>query len=153
MSFLVDLALDLVGDAFISKPSQRKRRMRKLKACATDIARGDLPALNPETPATGAIQPGSIAWAKLPTIEPVVVLAIADQTAYIAALVDPATPGAVRLEHLAKFDVLKNRNAVDISHLKKLPADQLYSEGKQLRRSDFQLVAAALDYPTGEGRS
>ncbi|WP_143027331.1 hypothetical protein [Bowdeniella nasicola] len=78
MSFLVDLALDLVGDAFISKPSQRKRRMRKLKACATDVTRGDLPALKPETPATGAIQPGSIAWAKLPTIEPVVVLALSD---------------------------------------------------------------------------
>ncbi|WP_250505838.1 hypothetical protein [Bowdeniella massiliensis] len=151
MSFLVDLALDLVGDAFISKPSQRKRRMRKLKACAADVARGDLPALNPETPATGAIQPGSIAWAKLPAIKPVVVLAIAGQT--VAALVDPATPGAIRLEHLAQFDVLKNRNAVDIPHLKKLPADQLYSEGKQLRRSDFQLVAAALGYPTGEGRS
>ena len=153
MSFLVDLALDLVGDALISKPSQRKLRMRELKACATDVARGDLPELNPETPATGAIQPGSIAWAKLPAIEPVVVLAIADQTAYIAALVDSATPGAIRLEHLAQFDVLKNRNAVDISHLKKLPADQLYSEGKQLRRSDFQLVAAALGYPHGEGRS
>lgn len=96
MSFFVDLALDIVGDALISKPSQRKRRMRQLKACATDVTRGDLPALSPESPATGAIRPASIAWAKL-------------------------------------------------------PAEQLYSEGKQLRRSDFQLIASALGYPKPDG--
>ncbi|OKL53500.1 hypothetical protein BSZ39_09105 [Bowdeniella nasicola] len=144
MSFLFDVVVDFVSDMFVSKPTQRERRMRKLTACAEPIPVSQLPALTYDDGSVGALQPGSIAWAKLPGIEPVLVLAHTAEDACVARLVEVATPGAVKLSHAARWELLKNRNAVDLNSLYTLPMSQLYSEGKRIRRSDFGRVVTAL---------